>query len=193
MGGETVHEEPIGITRPPISRLPLTPARQGPVRTRPYEAPYFFPTPGSLEAVGYVEKVREERRSAFVHPDAMFPRSKKDLKRSESTISSPEKDGAAGIPKLRHEGSRDQVTEDSGKKRSKKSEKGSGDVNTSPSSSIPVDEFGKQAGSPNKLRKPNAPPQFSPFSDTIPTPTTPPRPQPQRQGSRGFMRILGKH
>ena len=191
MGGEIVHEGPTSITRAQISQLPVTPARQGPVRTRPYEAPYFFPIPGSLEAIGYVEKVREERRSALVHPDAMFVRNKKDLKRSESTISSIEKDGT--VPKHRGEGSQDQASEDSGKKRSKKSEKGSGDRNTSPSSPAPIDEFGVQAGTPNKLRKSSAPPQLSPIPDTASTPTTPSRPQPRRQGSRGIMRILGKH
>jgi len=190
---EIVHEEPVSITRSPVPQPPPTPARQGPVRTRPYEAPYFFPTPGSLEAIGYVEKVREERRSALTHPDARPARNKKDLKRSGSTISSLEKDGTAGTPQLRGEGSQDQATEDNGRKRPKNSEKGSGDRNTSPSSSTPFDEFGVQAGTPNKLRKSSTPPQVSPFSDTALIPTTPSRPQPRRQGSRGIMRILGKH
>ena len=193
VGAEIAHEVPVSVARPPIHQLPPTPARQGPVRTRPYEAPYFFPTPGSLEAIGYVEKVREERRSALTHPDAKLARNKKDLKRSGSTISSLEKDGTAGTSKLRGEGSQDQTTEDNGRKRPKNSEKGSRDRNTSPSSSTPFDEFGVQAGTPNKLRKLSTPPQFLPFSDTALTPTTPPHPQPRRQGSRGIMRILGKH
>lgn len=29
-------------------------------RTNPYEAPYFFPAPGSPEAVGYVDRARED-------------------------------------------------------------------------------------------------------------------------------------
>ncbi|KAF7793451.1 hypothetical protein EIP86_004563 [Pleurotus ostreatoroseus] len=38
------------------------PAKRGPVaRTDPYQAPYFFPTPLSPEAVDYVDKVRSER------------------------------------------------------------------------------------------------------------------------------------
>ena len=193
MGAEIAYEGPVSVTRPPIHQLPPTPARQGPVRTRPYEAPYFFPTPGSLEAIGYVDKVLEERRSALTHPDAKLARNKKNLKRSGSTISSLEKDRTASTPKLRGEGSQDQATEDSGRKRPKNSEKGSGDRNTSPSSSTPFDEFGVQAGTPNKLRKSSTPPRLLSLSDTALTPTTPPHPQPRRQGSRGIMRILGKH
>lgn len=194
VGGETIYEEPISIIQPPTSQLPLTPVRQGPVRTRPYEAPYFFPTPGSPEAIGYVDRVREERRSVLVHPDAMFVRNKKDLKRRSSTLSSIEKDGTAGIPKPRNETGQDQATEDSGKKRPKNSEKGSfGDRHVNPSSSALADEFGVQAGTPTKLRKSSAPPRLSSSPDTVPTPTTTSRPQAQRQGSRGIMRILGKH
>jgi len=189
--GEMIHEEPISINRPPVSKLPLIPARQAPVRTRPYEAPYFFPIPGSPEAIGYAERVREERRSVFVHPDGMLARNKKDLKRP-STIFSLEKDGTAGISKLRGEGSHDQVPEDSGKKRSKCTLKGSGDRNPNSSPSIPVDEFGVQVGTPTKLRKASDPTQSPPSPDTTPPPTTSSRPRAQRQGSQGIMRILGK-
>ena len=189
VGGEMIHEEPIGINRPPESRLPLTPARQAPVRTRPYEAPYFFPTPGSPESIGYVERVREERRSVLVHPDGMFVRNKKDLKRP-STIFNPEKGGTVSV---RGEGSHDQVPEDSGKKRSKCTLKGSGDRNPNPSPPALIDEFGVQVGTPTKLRKSSNPPQSSPSPDTTPTSATTSRPQAQRQGSRGIMRILGKH
>ena len=193
VGGEIIYEEPVSITRSPVLRPPPTPARQGPVRTRPYEAPYFFPTPGSPEAIGYMDKVREERRSVFVYPDAMLVRNKKDMKRS-STVSL-EKDGTAGTPKLRSEASRDQVTEESGKKRPKSSRKGSVDGNLIPSSSTPIHEFGVQVGTPMKFRKSSVPPQVSPFPDTVPTPTptTPSRPQAQRQGSLRIMKILGKH
>lgn len=192
VGGGIIYEEPVNVPRPPAPRLPLTPARQGPVRTRPYEAPYFFPTPGSPEAFGYVERVREERRSVLVHPDAMFVRQRKDLKRP-STIFNFEKDGAVGTPK--RQGSNDQVTEDGGRKRTKSSGKGSApDRNFSPPFSAPIDvEFGGQVGAPTKLRKGSAPPQFSPFHETVPTQTTSSRPQVQRQGSLGIMRILGKH
>ena len=166
MGSGTIHEEPTSITRPPTSRLPLTPARQGPSRTRPYEAPYFFPTPGSPEAIGYTERVLEERQS-FIHPDPTSVRNKKDSKRS-ATITISEKDGAVGNPKLGGEGNQNQSTEDGGtRKRPKNSEKASGDKNVNP---VPVDEFGIQVGTP-----------------------TSPRPQAQRQGSRGILRILGKH
>ena len=192
VGGGTIHEEPISIIRPPISRLPLTPARQGPIRTRPYEAPYFFPTPGSPEAIGYTERVLEERRSVLFHTDATSVRNKKDPKRS-STTPGPEKGGAVDTPMFRGEGNQSQATEVSGRKRSKDSAKGSGDRNPNPSSSIPVDESGTQIGTPTKLRKSSAPSQFSPSSDTSPTPNTSSRPQAQRQGSRGIMRILGKH
>ena len=191
VGGETIYEEPISITRPPVLRSPPTPARQGPGRTRPYEAPYFFPTPGSPEAIGYMDKVREERRSVFVQPDATLAKNKKDPKRA-STVSL-EKDGTGGSPKLRSEGSRDRVTEDSGKKRPKCSGKGSGDGNLNPPSSNPTPESSVQVGSLKKPRKSSAPPQLSPSPDTVPTPIALSRPQAQRQGSLGIMRILGKH
>ncbi|KAF9654110.1 hypothetical protein BDM02DRAFT_3181956 [Thelephora ganbajun] len=191
MGGEINYEEPISTTRPTTSQSPLTPARQGPVRTRPYEAPYFFPTPGSLEAIGYVERVLEERKLVLVHPDAMFVRNKKDPRRS-FTMSSPETDGNVDIPKLRGGDGHDQAPEDASKKRPKSSGKGSGDRNINPSF-IPADEFGVQGGAPTKIRKGSAPPQFPPFPDTSSAPTTSSRPQTQRQGSPGIMRILGKH
>lgn len=186
VGGEVTHEEPVTITRPPVSQPLSNRPRQGPSRTRPYEAPYFFPTPGSPEAIGYVEKVREERRSALTHPDTMHLRNKRS-----ATLPSLDKDGTAGTPKPHSNGNQDQIIEGSGKKRPKTSEKGSGDRNTNPVPPIPTDEFGVSAGT-RKIRKSSAPPQFAPFPDTAPTQTTPPRP-PQRQGSRGFMRILGKH
>ncbi|KAG1908358.1 uncharacterized protein F5891DRAFT_992683 [Suillus fuscotomentosus] len=39
-----------------------------PLRTQPYAAPYFFPVPGTLEAIDYVAKTREEllRPSEFM-------------------------------------------------------------------------------------------------------------------------------
>lgn len=191
VGGTVIYEEPASITRPPIHQSPLPPTRQGPVRTRPYEAPYFFPTPGSLEAVGYVDRVREERRSALVHPDAMCVRSKKDLR--SSTMSSLEKGGSPGLPKPRGEGGHDQATEDGNKKRPKSCGKGSGDRNTNPFSSISVDELGVQVGTPTRLRKTSAPPKLSPSLGPGRTLATPSRPQVQRQGSLGIMRILGKH
>lgn len=179
VGGEIIHEEPISITRPPIPQQPPTPARQGPVRTRPYEAPYFFPSPGSPEAIGYVDRVREERRSVFVQPDAMLVRGKK----RSFTTPNPEKGGAADTPKPHGEGSHDQATEDNGRKRPGGSRKGSGDRNLDP-----IDESGVQVGTPTNLRKASAPPQFSPSPETSPS-----RPRMQRQGSSGIMRILGKH
>jgi len=192
VGGEMVYEEPVGITRPPVLRSPLTPAKQGPVRTRPYEAPYFFPTPGSPEAFGYVDRVREERRSVLAYPDAMLTRNKKDLKKKSSTISSFEKEGAMGIQKPRGEGGHDQVTEGNAGKQPKSSGKGSWDRDSNLPSSAPIDEFGTQAGAPTK-RKSSTLPQFPPSPDTVSTPSTPSRPQVQRQGSLGIMRILGKH
>ena len=186
VGGAVIHEEPISITRPPIPQpLPSRP-RQGPTRTRPYEAPYFFPTPGSPEAIGYVEKVREERRSVFAHPDTMFVRNKRS-----STFPSLDKDGTTGTLKSHGKGNQDQAIEGSSKKQPKTSERGSGDRNTNPLPPIPTDEFGVSAGTP-KIRKSSAPPQFSPSPDCAQTPTTPPGP-PRRQGSRGIMRMLGKH
>lgn len=187
-----VYEEPVGITRPPVLRSPLTPARQGPVRTRPYEAPYFFPTPGSPEAFGYVDRVREDRRSVLAQPDAMLTRTKKDLKKKSSTISSFEKEGAVGISKPRGEGSLDQVTEGNAGKQPKSSGKGSGDRDLNRPSSASTDESGTKAGAPTKLRKSSAPPQYPPSPDITSTPSTPSR-QVQRQGSLGIMRILGKH
>ncbi|KAG0702744.1 hypothetical protein DFH29DRAFT_920212 [Suillus ampliporus] len=46
-----------------------------PLRTQPYAAPYFFPAPGSPEAIDYVTKMREEllrspRTSGFIHRSA---------------------------------------------------------------------------------------------------------------------------
>lgn len=39
-----------------------------PLRTQPYAAPYFFPAPGTPEAIDYVTKTREELRpSGFTH------------------------------------------------------------------------------------------------------------------------------
>lgn len=40
-----------------------------PLRTQPYTAPYFFPAPGTPEAIDYVTKTREEllRPSGFMH------------------------------------------------------------------------------------------------------------------------------
>lgn len=40
-----------------------------PLRTQPYAAPYFFPAPGTPEAIDYVTKTREEllRPSGFMH------------------------------------------------------------------------------------------------------------------------------
>ena len=194
VGGGMVYEEPVGITRPSVLRSPLTPARQGPVRTRPYEAPYFFPTPGSPEAFRYVDRVREERRSVLAQPDTMLTRIKKDLKKRSSTISSFEKEGAAGISKSRGEGSLDQVIETEGNagKQPKSSGKGSGDRDFNRPSSAPADESGTKAGTPTKLRKSSAPPQLPSTPDTVSTPSTPSR-QVKRQGSLGFMRILGKH
>ena len=188
VGSKVIYEEPVNIMRPPVLQLSPAPARQGPVRTRPYEAPYFFPTPGSPEAIGYVDKIREDRRSVFVQPDAMFVRKKRSF-----TMSSLEKGGTMGTPKLRSEGSRDQIIEDSGRKRPKSSGKGSGDGNHDLPSPTPAHEFGVQAGAPTKLRKASAPAQLPPLTNTVPTPTTPPRPQAQRQGTLGIMRMLGKH
>lgn len=50
----------ISLPCPPssLSSPPLPPPRS---RTQPYEAPYFFPTPGSPEAVDYVRRMREEK------------------------------------------------------------------------------------------------------------------------------------
>jgi hypothetical protein len=189
VGGEVIYEEPIIIHKPPTSHLPVTPARQGPVRTRPYEAPYFFPAPGSPEAIGYVERVREERRSALVFPDPNSIGSKKDLKRS-CTMSNlkdetPENTRPGGEGSSHH-----QTTEDSGEKRSKNSGKGSGTKNSSPSLS-PTNELGVRVRAPI-LRKTSAPAQLS-SSGTGLTPASPSRPQTQRQGSLAIMRMLGKH
>ena len=186
VGGAVIHDEPISITRPPMLQSTPSRARQGPTRTRPYEAPYFFPTPGSPEAIGYVEKVREERRSVVTHPDTMRVRNKRS-----GTLSSLDKDGTTGTPKSHGKGNQDQAIEGNGKKQPKTSEKGSGDRNTNPLTPIPTGGFGGSAGSP-RTRKSSAPPRFSPSLDTALTPTTPPHP-PRRQGSRGIMRILGKH
>lgn len=43
-----------------------------PLRTQPYAAPYFFPAPGSPEAIDYVTKTREEllQTSGFMHTNA---------------------------------------------------------------------------------------------------------------------------
>lgn len=187
MGPEVIHEEPISIDpQPHTPHSTPNPARQGPVRTRPYEAPYFFPTPGSHEAIGYVDRVREERRSALAHPDPASARNKKELKRRASTIPSLDKDGTPGNTVLRGEGSHDQPAEDLGKKRPKSP----GKKKSSPSSS-PTNELGVRVRSPI-LRKSSAPAQLS-SPGIVSTPTTPNRPQTQRQGSLAIMRMLGKH
>ncbi|KAG2045109.1 hypothetical protein BDR03DRAFT_937937 [Suillus americanus] len=43
-----------------------------PLRTQPYAAPYFFPAPGTPEAIDYVAKTREEllQPSGFMHTSA---------------------------------------------------------------------------------------------------------------------------
>ena len=184
LGGETISEEPISTLQPLTSHLPLAPARQGPVRTRPYEAPYFFPTPGSPEAVGYADRVREERRAT--HPHLTSVRSKKDLKGS-TTLSSLEKDDNT---RLEAEGGHDQATEDPGEIGLKSPGKGSGMQNSGPSSP-PTNELGARVRTP-MLRKSSAPAQLS-SSGTTSTPTTPNHPQKQRQVSLGIKRMLGKH
>lgn len=48
----------------PVSAAPLLSSPPPPpqrTRTQPYEAPYFFPAPGSPEAVDYVRRIREEK------------------------------------------------------------------------------------------------------------------------------------
>ena len=147
MGSKVIYEELVNITRPPVLQLSPAPA----VRTRLYEVPYFFPTPGSPEAIGYVDKIREDRRSVFVQPDAMFVRKKRSF-----TMSSLEKGGTMGTPTLRSEGSHDQIIEDSGRKRPKSS----GDGKHDPPSPTPAHEFGVQARASAKLRK---------VSETAPT------------------------
>ena len=191
VGGEIIYEEPIDIIRPHTSHLPLTPARQGPVRTRPYEAPYFFPTPGSPEAIGYVERVREERRSTFSQPDPTPSRNKKGLKKSP-TMSNLGKDSATDSPKLGVESGYDQVMADTGRKRSKSTGRGSRSKDSTPSSA-PANELGVQFRTRTIPRKSSAPAQLSPSSNAGPTPPTSPRSQTQRQGTLGIMRILGKH
>lgn len=187
VGCQAIYEEPIGIAQPPTSNLPLTPARQGPVRTRPYEAPYFFPTPGSLEAIGYVERVREERRSAPVYPEPTSARRKKSPGRS-STMSILDQDGIPGKSKLRGESSHYQ---NPGKKSSK-----SAGTKTDPSTATASD-FGLRPRTPTIHRKSSAPAQLSSFNTTPPNETTasttPPRLQTQRQRSLAIMRMLGKH
>ena len=184
LGGELIHEEPVDIPQPQTSQLP--PARQGPVRTRPYEAPYFFPTPGSPEAIGYVDRVREERRTALLQPDPTSARKKRSY-----TMSSIEKDETPGSTRLHgSEGSHDQATGDTGKKQPRSPRKGCGSKNSSPSSS-PSKELDVRARTPIP-RKSSAPAQLS-SSGTLSTPATPNRRQVQRQGSQAIMRMLGKH
>lgn len=187
-GIEVIYEEP--NSAPHISHLQLTPPRPGPVRTRPYEAPYFFPTPGSPEAIGYVERVREERRTVLFQPELRPVKSKKDLKRRSSTLSSPEKDGTPDNTRLHGEDGYDQATEGSGEKRPKSAGTGSGRKNSSPPPSS-ANELGVRVRTPI-LRKSSAPAQLSSMG-VVPGPTTPNRPQTQRQGSLAIMRILGKH
>ncbi|KAG1839223.1 hypothetical protein DFJ58DRAFT_812842 [Suillus subalutaceus] len=52
-----------------------------PLRTQPYAAPYFFPAPGTPEAIDYVTKTREEllQPSGFMHTSAFT------LKRNKRT------------------------------------------------------------------------------------------------------------
>jgi hypothetical protein len=52
------------------SRVPM-PKRSQTLRTQPYEAPYFFPTPGSVEAEHYVSPRRKPVRSKTLSPDEM--------------------------------------------------------------------------------------------------------------------------
>lgn len=187
MGDEATYEEAISIPQPQIYHLPLTPARQGPVRTRPYEAPYFFPTPGSPEAIGYVDRVREERRSTLVQLDPVSVKNKRELKKRSSTISSP---GTPDNTRLDGENDHNQTPEDSGRKRTKST--GKGTKSSSPlSSPAKSSELGVRARTPIP-RKSSAPAQLS-SPGAVSTPVTPSRPQTQRQGSLGIMRILGKH
>jgi len=51
-------------------RVPM-PKRSQTLRTQPYEAPYFFPTPGSVEAEHYVPPRRKPVRSKTLSPDEM--------------------------------------------------------------------------------------------------------------------------
>ena len=187
---EIIYEEPIGITQPHAAHLPVTPARQGPGRTRPYEAPYFFPAPGSPEAIGYVDRVREERRGGLISPDPMTGKSKRDLRGRSSTMSSLEKDGTPGSMNPHGETGHNQPPEDFGKKRPKSAGKGSGKKNSDLLST--PNEFGVQTRTQTILRKTSAPAQLS-SSGTTSTSATPPRSQTHRQGSLGIMRILGKH
>jgi hypothetical protein len=50
----------------PQSTLPARPRTQPqpPLRTQPYEAPYFFPSPASPDAAGYVRRARSGRPSS---------------------------------------------------------------------------------------------------------------------------------
>lgn len=47
----------------------VLPKRSQTLRTQPYQAPYFFPTPGSVEAESYLPPRRKPVRSKTLSPD----------------------------------------------------------------------------------------------------------------------------
>jgi hypothetical protein len=73
--------------RKPSKEKKSKPAPAPPLRTQPYAAPYFFPSPASPEATDYVRLLREERRvAALGSPIAVRPA-------PAPTLPAPEKDG----------------------------------------------------------------------------------------------------
>jgi hypothetical protein len=75
-------------------------------RTQPYEAPYFFPIPGSPEAVDYIRKTREEKITSrpFHRHSANFPLPSIGQQQAEEdqTLGRPSVDGGmAGVSPTR--------------------------------------------------------------------------------------------
>lgn len=75
-------------------------AATAPPRTRPYEAPYFFPAPTSPEAVDYVQRTRDEYRQASVSPSFANRALHRDV-----PVLAPTPDSSAGPVQGRHSAS----------------------------------------------------------------------------------------
>ncbi|KAJ7664924.1 hypothetical protein B0H17DRAFT_294448 [Mycena rosella] len=58
-------------SRPSQESHHLAPRRSQTLRTQPYDAPYFFPAPGSVAAETYLPPRRRPIRSTTLHPDEM--------------------------------------------------------------------------------------------------------------------------
>lgn len=79
---------------------PSAPFKLSRARTQPYEAPYFFPTPGSPDAVNYIRKAREEKTA--LRTPRHFPSLPVQQRQKEEEISkrAPVQRGTASAPPI---------------------------------------------------------------------------------------------